>query len=118
MKVREKKRPFQVFFHDNAVDSYLVTKRATKKVVASIRAAYYDNSSKELDARYRGELLVYQTVKVRQRQAEHAEKFYSVDDDHCDLQVDHGEATKRWCYYFENISVEELSHPMNGTRLR
>ncbi|EYB89153.1 hypothetical protein Y032_0235g3182 [Ancylostoma ceylanicum] len=50
-------------------------------------------------------------ARCRQRQTEDVGKFYGVNDEHGQLIIDRKKATKRWCDYFEKISIEEFSHP-------
>ncbi|EYC46253.1 hypothetical protein Y032_0403g824 [Ancylostoma ceylanicum] len=114
IKVREKKRLYHVFLGDKTVDNwrqYLIAKKAAKKAVAAMKAAHYDNISKQLDAKDGGERLFYRLARSRQRQTEDVEKFYGVNDEHGQLITDRKKATKRWCDYFEKISTEEFSHP-------
>ncbi|EYC09241.1 hypothetical protein Y032_0061g3229 [Ancylostoma ceylanicum] len=73
----------------------LVAKKAAKKIAAATKAAHYGNIIKQLDVKDGDECLIYRVAKSRQRQTEHVEKFYGVNDEHGQLITDRKKATKR-----------------------
>ncbi|VDP06305.1 unnamed protein product [Heligmosomoides polygyrus] len=99
-KVREKKRLCHVLIGDGVKTvhiwrNYREAKKASKKAVAVVKAAYYAEVSEKLETRD-GERYLYRLDKARCRQAEDIEKFYGIND----LLMDRKRAVKRWHDYF------------------
>ncbi|EYB87947.1 hypothetical protein Y032_0255g344 [Ancylostoma ceylanicum] len=115
-----KKRRYHAFFDHETPDNwrvYCAAKKAARKVVATIKAAYYDEVSTKLNTRD-GERLIYRPAKSRQRKGEDIEKFHGINDERGQLLMDRKQVTKRWRDYFEHISTGELDHQPNPSPIQ